>query len=90
MLGAEGSAITPSQADVQRYLAYKKQRPPWDPTVTICPGPYGSPRGGSCFVQARYPRFLPLSHLTRAPHQTHLDALCAGAFLQSPHPIVYR
>ena len=26
------------------YLSHKKQRPPWDPTVGTCLGPYGGPR----------------------------------------------
>ena len=29
----------------QGYLAEKKQRPPWDPTVGPCLGAYGGPRG---------------------------------------------
>jgi serine/threonine protein kinase len=24
--------------------------PPWDPTVGVCLGPYGGPRGGGCFL----------------------------------------
>ena len=32
---------------IQGYLAHKKQRPPWDPTVGLCLGPYGGPRWGA-------------------------------------------
>ena len=30
---------------VQGYLAHKKQRFPWDPTVGLCLGPDGDPGG---------------------------------------------
>ena len=31
---------------IQGYLAHKKNATPKDPTVGICVGPYGVPRGG--------------------------------------------
>ena len=35
----------PSAAGLHRCLAHKKSLPPWDPTVGLCPGPFGGRRG---------------------------------------------
>ena len=29
--------------------------PPWDPRLVLCPGPYGGPGGGGCFLWVWYP-----------------------------------
>ena len=40
---------------LQGYLAHKKTLPPSDPTVGLCLGSYGGPRGKGVFLWARYP-----------------------------------
>ena len=41
------SEAGPSLEQLQRELAHKKHTPPYDPTVALCLGPYGGPRGGT-------------------------------------------
>ena len=45
-----------SKLYVQGYLAHKKQHPPQDPTVGLCLGPYGGPRGG-LFLMSEVPLY---------------------------------
>ena len=60
---------------LQGYLAHKRPPPPYDPTSGLCLGPYGGPRGGGCFLCARYPCTQPVSaHSGRA----HLERLGGG------------
>ena len=40
---------------LQGYLAHKKTHPPKDPTVGLCLGSKGDPRGVGVFLRARYP-----------------------------------
>ena len=42
--------------DAQGYFAHKKDPPPSDPTVTLCPGTYGDPMG----VGVSYQRGTPV------------------------------
>ena len=37
-------------APVQGYLAHEKRRPPKDPSVGLCLGPYGGPREEGSFL----------------------------------------
>ena len=43
-----------------------EKRPPWDPTVGLCLGPYGAPREFGAFLLARY---LCTHTTTRTPHE---------------------
>jgi len=48
------------QQMVSRTMSYRgtsltRPPPPWEPTVALCLGTYGDPRGGGCFLLARYP-----------------------------------
>ena len=40
---------------IQGYLTYKETHPSEDPTVGLCLGSLGGPRGVGVFVSARYP-----------------------------------
>ena len=52
----------PSHGNMQGYLAHKKQRPPKDPTVDLCLGPYQSPGGGAVSYERGTP-VVNLNHL---------------------------
>ena len=42
---------------VQGYLAHKNNLPPYDPTVALCLGLYGGPRGGGRFLMREVPLY---------------------------------
>ena len=43
----------PPLAVLQGYLTYNKTHPPWDPTVGLCLGSQGGPRGMAVLSWAR-------------------------------------
>ena len=51
----------PSLPSKQGYLAHKTPPPPWDPTVVLCLGTYGDPRG----VGVSYERGIPAAQPSR-------------------------
>jgi hypothetical protein len=70
---------------------FKKNVPPWEPTVGICLGTYGGPRGVDVFLWARYPCSLPPARV--APRRvtspikrpTHLGAYRYGEIRSELH-----
>ena len=64
---AREEAVSPCSW-VRCFLAYRgtsvirNSAPLEDPTVGKCLGPYGGPKGGGCFLGARYPYLHPSVH----------------------------
>ena len=70
---------------LQGYLAQKKAPPPQDPTVGICVGPYGGPKGGA-FV---YERVTPVSRQRQSYYSSHSSRRAAKVPNEPPAALIH-